>query len=93
MLLHIYSLSGLIVSGAAQLIKLGGELVLVEAGVLQTQLHLVQLLGGLLGLHLQPLLGRAHVRHRAVQVLDLDVVFVNSDLELLHHLQIRSDSV
>ena len=80
-------LSGLIVSSTTQLIELGGELVLVETGVLQGQLHLVQLLGGVLGLHLEPLLGAGHVGHAPVEVSDLDVVLVDGDLKLFNNLQ------
>merc|ERR1719410_3136476 len=78
--------SGLVISSTAQLIKLGGELVLVQSGVLQGQLHLVQLLGGLLGLHLEPGLGAGHVSHVPVQVFNLDVVFMDGNLELLNDL-------
>lgn len=80
-------LSGLIISSTAQLIKLGGELVLVKSGVLQGQLHLVELLGGLLGLHLEPGLGAGHVSTSSVEVFNLDVVFIDSDLKLLNNLQ------
>ena len=79
-------LSGLVISSTAQLIKLGGELVLVQSGVLQGQLHLVQLLGGLLGLHLEPGLGAGHVSHVPVQVFNLDVVFMDGNLKLLNDL-------
>ena len=79
-------LSGLIVSSAAQLIELGSELVLVETGVLQRQLHLVQLLGGVLGFHLEPLLSAGHVSHAPVEVSDLDVVLVDGDLKLFNNL-------
>ena len=80
-------LSGLIVSSTAQLIELGGELVLVETGVLQGQLHLIQLLGGVLGLHLEPLLGAGHVGHAPVEVSNLHVVLIDGDLKLLNNLQ------
>merc|ERR1719367_430132 len=79
-------ISGLIISSTAQLIKLGGELVLVKSGVLQGQLHLVELLGGLLGLHLEPGLGAGHVSTSSVEVFNLDVVFIDSDLKLLNNL-------
>merc|ERR1719429_128273 len=79
-------ISGLIVCSAAQLIELSSELVLVETGVLQRQLHLIQLLGGVLGLHLEPLLSAGHVSHAPVEVSDLDVVFVDGDLKLFNNL-------
>ena len=79
-------LSGLIVSSAAQLIELSSELVLVETGVLQRQLHLIKLLGGILGFHLEPLLSAGHVSHAPVEVSDLDVVLVDGDLKLFNNL-------
>merc|ERR1719500_1521093 len=79
-------ISGLIVSSAAQLIELSSELVLVETGVLQRQLHLVKLLGGVLGFHLEPLLSAVHVSHAPVEVSDLDVILVDGDLKLFNNL-------
>ena len=65
---------------------MSSELVLVEASVLQGELHLVQLLGGLLSLHLQPLLSAGHVGHTSVETFDLDIILVDSNLELLNNL-------
>jgi hypothetical protein len=41
----------------------------------------------LLGLHLELLLLAVHVHHGPVQVLDLDVILVHSDLQLLDDLR------
>ena len=84
-------LSGLVVSSTAELIKLGSKLVLVQSGVLQGQLHLVQLLGGLLSLHLESSLGAGHVSNVSVKVFNLDIVFMDSDLELLNNLSKLKD--
>merc|ERR1719305_915639 len=78
--------SGFRVSCPAELLQLDRELVLVHAGVLDSQLHLVQLLVGLLGLHLELLLAAGHVHHGLVQSLDLHVVFVHGNLKLLNNL-------
>merc|ERR1719305_435216 len=75
--------SGFRVSRPAELLQLDRELVLVHAGVLDGQLHLVQLLVGLLGLHLELLLAAGHVHHGLVQSLDLHVVLVHGNLNLL----------
>ena len=40
----------------------------------------------LLGLHLKPLLGAGNIHHGLVEVLNLDVVLVHSDLQLLNNL-------
>ena len=44
-------------------------------------------LAHLLGLHLELLLLAVHVHHGPVQVLDLDVILVHSDLQLLDDLR------
>jgi len=78
--------SGLGIRGTTQFIQLGGKLVLVHAGVFDGQLHLVELLVGLLGLHLEPLLGAGDLHEVLVESLDLDVILVHGDLQLLHNL-------
>ena len=82
------SLPCLLIGGPPQLLHLRGKLVLVHAGVLNGQLHVVQLLVGLLGLELQLQLLGIQVLGALVQALNLDVVLIHGDLQLLNHLWI-----
>ena len=85
------SLPCLLIGGPPQLLHLGGKLVLVHASVLDGQLHVVQLLVGLLGLKLQLQFLGVEVLGALVQPIDLHVVLVHSDLQLLNHLfELRS---
>jgi hypothetical protein len=84
--IKMYLLSGFVVSSAAEFIKLGSELILVHSSVFNSELHFIKFLGGFSGFHLEPLLGAGHVSTASVQVLNLDVVFIDSDFKLLNNL-------
>lgn len=68
------------------LLQLRGQLPLEVVAVVQLHLVLLHLLHQLHVLGAEPSPLRAHLRHLAIELLDVDVQVVDLDLELLDHL-------